>query len=99
MSGEYLSDEGYALMGAAFEVYREIGHGLAEEIYQESLEIELELREIGFTPKAELKTYYKGRELKKRYIPDLIVSGEIVTELKSVRELSPEHESQMLNYM
>lgn len=99
MSAEYLSDEGYALMGAAFEVYKEIGHGLAEEIYQESFEIELELREIEFVPKAELRTYYKGRELKKRYIPDLIVSGEIVTELKSVRELLPEHESQLLNYM
>ena len=86
-------------MGAAFEVYKEIGHGLAEEIYQESLEIELEIRDINFKPKSELKTYYKGRELKKRYIPDLIVSEEIVTELKSVRELLPEHESQLLNYM
>jgi len=99
MNDQYLSDEGYALMGAAFEVYKEIGHGLAEEIYQESLEIELELRSIEFTPKAELQTYYKGRLLKKKYIPDLIISGEIVTELKSVRELMPDHESQLLNYM
>ena len=33
---EYMSEEGYALMGAAFEVHREIGGGLNEEIYQES---------------------------------------------------------------
>lgn len=39
-----LEDGGYKLMGAAFEVYNELGHGLAEEIYRQSLEIELALR-------------------------------------------------------
>jgi hypothetical protein len=42
MKPEVYKDEGYKLMGAAFEVYNERGYGLAEEIYQESLEIELE---------------------------------------------------------
>lgn len=44
-------EEGYRLMGAAFEVYNEQGPGLAEEIYQQSLEIELELRGIPFQAK------------------------------------------------
>ena len=39
-------EEGYKLMGAAFEVYNQLGYGMAEEIYQQSLEIELELRDI-----------------------------------------------------
>jgi GxxExxY protein len=43
--------EGYRLMGAAFEVYNQLGYGMAEEIYQQSLEIELELRGIPFTTK------------------------------------------------
>ena len=43
---KYLGNEGYALMGAAFEVYRELGSGLSEEIYQESLEWELGLRDV-----------------------------------------------------
>ena len=38
--------EGYDLMGAAFEVYNVLGYGMAEEIYQQSLEIELGLRTI-----------------------------------------------------
>jgi GxxExxY protein len=96
---EYLGPEGYLLMGAAFEVYRELGHGLAEEIYQESLEIELTLRSIAFSSKAELTVFYKDRKLQKKYIPDLMVSGEIVTELKSATELIPEHEFQLMNYM
>ncbi|TVP77456.1 MAG: GxxExxY protein [Puniceicoccaceae bacterium] len=95
----YRSKEGYELMGAAFEVYRELGGGLSEEIYQESLEWELGLRTIPFTSKHELAVFYKGHQLKKTYIPDLYVHTEIVTELKAVKALLPEHESQLLNYM
>lgn len=46
--------EGYDFMAAAFEVYNEIGYGMAEEIYQQSLEIELSLRKIPFLTKQEL---------------------------------------------
>ncbi len=99
MKAEIYKEEGYKLMGAAFEVYNEQGYGLAEEIYQESLEIELETRMIPFCSKQELKCFYKGRELKKRYVPDLLVFGCLVVELKSVSQLAPEHEAQLLNYM
>jgi len=98
-NSNHLGDEGYALMGAAFEVYKELGYGLSEEIYQESLEFELGFQSIPFTPKGELVVYYKGQRLKKTYIPDLLVYNEIVTELKAVKELIPEHEQQLLNYM
>ena len=86
-------------MGAAFEVYNEHGYGLAEEIYQESLEIELESRGIALRSKQELRCFFKGRELKKRYVPDLIVFDCLVTELKSVSQLAPEHEAQLINYL
>ncbi len=99
MKTEIYKDEGYQLMGAAFEVYNDRGYGLAEEIYQECLEIELGLRRISFRSKAELKCFYKGRELKKRYVPDLYVFGCLVVELKAVTELAPEHEAQLFNYM
>ena|SRR5437899_503311 len=92
-------EEGYQLMGAAFEVYNENGSGLLEEIYQESLEIELTLRGIPFRAKQELAVFYKGRELQKRYIPDLHVFGSMIVELKAVTELAPEHEAQVLNYL
>lgn len=99
MKPEIYQNEGYRFMGAAFEVYNERGYGMAEEIYQESLEIELQLRGIAFQSKPELCCYYKGRELKKRYVPDLSVFGCLVVELKAVGQLITEHEAQLLNYM
>ena len=99
MKTEIYKDVGYKLMGVAFEVYNEQGYGLAEEIYQESLEIELELRGIPFRSKQELKCFYKGRELKKRYVPDLFVFEGLVVELKAVSQLLSEHEAQLINYM
>ena len=93
------SKEGYALMAAAFEVHNEQGGGMAEEVYQESLELELGDQGIPFVPKQELVIYYKGRQLKKRYVPDLYVHDGIVVELKAVSALAPEHEAQLINYM
>jgi GxxExxY protein len=58
-----LENEGYQLMGAAFEVYNELGYDMAEEIYQQSLEIELALRQIPFQTKRELQVFYKDNLL------------------------------------
>lgn len=99
MKREIYKDEGYRLMGAAFEVYNERGYGLAEEIYQECLEIECDLRDIPFRAKQELACHYKGRELKRRYIPDLFAFGCLVVELKAASQLLPEHEAQLINYL
>jgi GxxExxY protein len=93
------AQEGYDLMGAAFEVHHEIGGGLAEEIYQECLSFEFDLRSIPFVPRDELMMFYKGKQLKKRYVPDFIVHGEIIAELKAVSALTSEHEGQLINYM
>lgn len=98
-SDKPFAQEGYDLMGAVFEVHKVLGGGLLEELYQESLEIELGLRGIRHQSQPTLTTYYKHLELKKKYIPDLIVADHMVVELKSVRELTSDHEAQLLNYM
>jgi GxxExxY protein len=92
-------EEGYKLMGAAFEVYNQLGYGMAEEVYQQSLEIELALRKIPFLSKHQLTVFYKDRALEARYTPDLFVFGGIVVELKAVAELISDHEAQLFNYM
>ena len=94
-----LKEEGYKLMGAAFEVYNQLGYGMAEEIYQQSLEVELELRGIPFVSKDELTVFYKSRPLQTRYKPDHFVYASIVVELKAVSELISDHEAQLFNYL
>ena len=92
-------EEGYKLMGAAFEVYNQLGYGMAEEVYQQSLEMELALRNIPFRSKHELAMFYKAKQLETRYKPDLFVFDGIVVELKAVSELISDHEAQLFNYM
>jgi len=94
-----LEDEGYRFMGAAFEVYNVLGYGMAEEIYQQSLEIELFLRGIRFQSKRELAVFYKDRRLDTCYRPDLIVFDSIVVELKALAALTTDHEAQLFNYL
>jgi len=89
----------YDSLAAVFEVHREQGGGLLEEIYQESLEHELDLRGLPFHSKQELPVFYKGKQLKKTYIPDLLVGSAILVELKAVKQLTTEHEAQLLYYM
>ncbi len=86
-------------MGAPFEVYNELGYGMAEEIYQQSLEIELGLRNIPFLSKFVVDVAYKGRILTTKYQPDLLVFGEVVVELKAVKAIASEHEAQLFNYL
>ena len=94
-----LMQEGYKLLGAAFEVYNVLGHGMAEEVYQQSLEIELGLRSIPFVSRVPIEVFYKDRQLETVYRPDLMVYHEIVVELKATKALAPEHEAQLFNYM
>ena len=94
---ELLKEEGYTLMGAAFEVYNHLGAGFLEEIYQEALELELAARQIPFVSKPRLQVIFKEQLLKKHYEADLLVYSEIVVELKAVRTIAPEHEAQLLN--
>lgn len=92
-------EEGYKFMGAAFEVYNQLGYGMAEEVYQQCLEIELQLRGIPFRSKHELRLIYKEHPIETVYKPDLFVYEGIVVELKTVTELTSDHEAQLFNYM
>ena len=94
-----LKNEVYAIVGAAMEVYNELGAGFLEPVFQEALEMELCDRQIPFEPQKELRISYKGRQLTKTYIADGIAYGKIVVELKALTALTTREESQMLNYL
>ena len=92
-------DETYAIRGAAFDVYRIMGSGFLEAVYQECIEKELNLRSIPFVAQPELKLNYKGEELQQVYKPDLICYDKIIVELKAVKEIANEHKAQIINYL
>lgn len=99
MNPEPMQQEGYDLMAAVFAVDNEMGNGYTEDIYQESLELELNQRKIPYAAQVELVIHYKGKALKRRFKPDLMVFGDIVVELKAASALTSEHEAQLLNYL
>ncbi len=92
-------DECYKAQGAIFEVYREMGAGFLEAVYQECLEKELAKLGVPFVSQPELELIYKGESLKQKYKPDLICYEKIILELKAVKLIAPEHEAQLHNYL
>lgn len=93
------AQECYAIQGAVFTVYREMGSGFLEAVYQECMEKELSTCSIPFISQRELKLYYKGEALDQTYRPDLICFCKIIVELKAVKEICPEHRAQVFNYL
>jgi len=92
-------EESYAIQGAIFDVYREMGCGFLEAVYQECLEKEFRLRGLPFMAQPELELSYKNELLKQKYKPDFICFNKIIVELKAVKEIAREHEAQLINYL
>lgn len=88
----------YKIIGAAMEVHSEMNYGLEEAVYNECLCLELEAKGIHGVPEQKIPVYYKGRPLKKHYRMDIVVD-DIVVELKSVKEIIPQHRAQLFNYL
>jgi GxxExxY protein len=92
-------EESYRIMGACFEVYKLMGCGFLEPVYQECLELELARQDIPFKAQTELMLTYKGHQLKNVYKPDFICWDKIIVEIKCVVELTAKHRAQVHNYL
>lgn len=92
-------EESYKIVGAAFKVYNNLGHGFLEAVYQEALEIEFERQGIPYEREKELSIIYDGIQLKQTYKADFVCYGKIIVELKAVSELADAHRSQVYNYL
>jgi len=99
MSDLIFPEESYAIRGAIYDVYREIGCGFLEAVYQECLQRELTLRRIPFEAKKMLRLYYKGELIEKTYQADLLCYKKIIIEIKAVETIAPIHKAQLLNYL
>jgi GxxExxY protein len=92
-------DEAFRIRGAMFEVYRTLGAGFLEGVYQECLGIEFARCGVPYAAGQKLTLHYKGGLLQQFYVADFVCYGRIIVELKAVRTIAPEHRAQVLNYL
>ncbi len=86
------------IIAAAIEVHRILGPGLLESIYEEALCCEMELRSMPFERQVEVEVNYKGHIIKGQRL-DILVDGQVVVEIKSVRNLPDVALAQVLSYL
>ncbi len=99
MSELLLKEEVYQIVGAAMEVYNELGAGFLESVYQEAMEYELADRGISFLPQVPLRIKYKDRILKKMFVADFVCGSAVLVELKAAERTTDADEAQVLNYL
>ena len=89
----------YRIIGCAMEVYKQLGPGLLESIYEQALRHELQLNDIPVESQVEVNVNYKGKNITDNLRLDLLVDNRVIVELKSVEELKPVHHKQLLTYL
>lgn len=92
-------EESYAIQGAIFEVYRVMGSGFLEAVYQECLALEFHNRQIPFAAQVEVPLVYKNEPLVQIYRADFVCFDKIIVELKAVKVIGDEHRAQVFNYL
>jgi GxxExxY protein len=86
------------IIGAAIEVHRHLGPGLAEASYERALRIELEAVGLHVVEQPGFPVFYKGR-LVGRHRPDFVVENAVVVEIKAIERLARVHKAQMITYL
>jgi GxxExxY protein len=91
-------NEVYAIVGAALEVLRELGHGIHEKPYERALAVEFSLRNLPYQQQTAFDIFYKNVKVG-RFTPDLVVLGKIIVDTKVIEKISNHERGQMLNYL
>jgi GxxExxY protein len=93
-----LKDEVFNIVGAAMEVLNELGHGLNEKPYENSLVVEFKLRGIPWRQQPNYAVLYKGHNVRV-FIPDLIAYDAVIVDAKVIERITDVERGQMLNYL
>ncbi|MDI1320691.1 MAG: GxxExxY protein [bacterium] len=99
MPDDLLYRDEVRIIGACMAVHKDKGNGFVEPVYQDALEIELELFGIPFDAQRNYQIHYRERPLKHSYTPDLLCFDKIIVELKAAKALTDEHRAQLMNYL
>ena len=93
-----LKAETEKIIGFAFEVLNEVGHGLNEKIYENSLTVLFKLNRIAFDQQRRFPVFFREVEVGE-FIPDLIAFGSVVVDTKAIDRITDYERGQMLNYL
>ncbi len=88
----------YKIIGCCMNVHSEIGPGLLEQCYHNALYFSLKENGLAVGYNVPFNVSYHGNVVGE-YFADLVVEGKIIIELKSVKQLTETHTSQLLNYL
>jgi GxxExxY protein len=89
----------FPVIGAIYEVHRELGPGLNEYVYQEGLAMQLAEDGIGYEREKEFIPTYHNCEMNAKYRLDFVCMEQIIVECKAVEQLTVNHRAQLFNYM
>jgi GxxExxY protein len=93
-----LKAETEKIIGFAFEVLNEVGHGLNEKIYENSLTVLFKLNNIGFDQQRRFLVFFRDVEVGE-FVPDLIAFGSVIVDTKVIDRITDHERGQMLNYL
>ena len=88
----------YAIQGCAFEVYRQLGCGFLEKVYEKALLAELKLQGLRAEAQVPVVVRYK-KVVVGEYFADIVVEKRIILELKAQQKLHLASKAQLLNYL
>jgi GxxExxY protein len=95
MKHDLLTD---AVISCFYTVYGVLGYGFLEKVYENALRFEFEKRGIQAEFQFPIAVRYDGKVVGE-YVADIVVNNCLIVEIKAVKCLLPEHESQLLNYL
>ena len=89
----------YNIIGAAREVYSELGPGYLESVYEDALCYEFDLLKFLYRRQVDLDVQYKDVVFRHRFKADLIVDEKVLIENKAIKKLTNQDEAQLINYL
>ena len=88
----------YVIQGCVFEVYRQLGCGFLEKVYEKALLAELEFQGLSAKPQVPITVQYKNVVVGE-YFADIVVENRVILELKAQQKLPQASRAQLLNYL
>ena len=86
------------IIKCAYAVHWNLGFGFLENVYHNALMIELAKAGLRAEKEKGIQIHYNGQVIGD-YIADMVVEDKIILELKSIKEIDPVHEAQLVNYL